>query len=111
MVGDTLPEVWDRIEPWRELFGVADNIFFYILRDVDFGGSHNFMKLDIRNIEFFDQNNLWRFGDEALGRTNKNARGILDLINECIKSIEPTWPYSPSHLNAAIYAQSNRRED
>lgn len=65
------------------------------------------MKLDVRNIEFFNQNKLWRFGDPALGKTNKNARNILVALNDCIQSKEPTWPYTPSHLNAAIYEESS----
>lgn len=102
------PEDWEKTKPWDKLSGIGDNIFFYILRDIDFGkdrGSsrHGYIKFDSRTEAFFDHNDLWSLEDTLRGKNNERASLILETINAEIKRKDPQWPYTISHLNAAIY--------
>ena len=49
------PEDWEKTKPWKKLFGMGENIFFYLLRDIDFGAelgtsTHGFVKLDSQKL-------------------------------------------------------------
>ncbi|GJQ27020.1 MAG: hypothetical protein HBSAPP02_20520 [Phycisphaerae bacterium] len=105
-IGRARPEDWERIRPnpWKDLFGVGPDIFFYILRDIDFGiKQRDFVKLDNRNARFLDAYDLWSLGYSSRCQTNENARCILLALNNEIRRHVPNWELSISELNFAIY--------
>lgn len=102
------PKPWKKTKPGQKLCGVGENVFFYILRDIDYENGlgiskHGYVKLDSQNLAYFKAHNLWALDTTLFGITNKRARLILEKINAEIKHNNPKWPYTISHLNAAIY--------
>jgi hypothetical protein len=98
-------ETWRAIAPWKPLYGVGENIFLYILRDVGFGDSRakDAFKLDSRNMAFFDENGLWELGGDNKSKSNENAVNILRAILDRIGNEYPEWGYTVADANAAIY--------
>ena len=99
-------EEWNQIKPWKKLFGIAEDIFFYILRDIKDFKDTKYLKLDKRNLSYFNKKELWCIAGDKVQKNNKTAYEILEKINSKIKKKNPEWPYSIGHLNAAIYAEN-----
>jgi hypothetical protein len=109
-IGATAHETWHSIAPWKRLFGVGENIFFFVLRDIDFGQVRveGAFKLDSRNAAFFRKHGLWSFGHLDGQQSNENAVAVLRLINDTIRSSDASWEYTVGDLNAAIYIAGER---
>lgn len=104
-LGAVQDDTWRALAPWKQLFGVGENIFLYILRDIDFAGSRakDAFKLDSRNMSFFDGNNLWELAGASESKSNEDAVKIIRVIIDRIKAEDPEWDYSIADVNAAIY--------
>lgn len=86
---------WERFlktHPWDELYGVGENVFHYIMRDIkEFKFVKSSEKLDSANIHFLKVTGIMK--KDEINRTN---------FEKLIKTLE--LPYNISEVNKGLYS-------
>lgn len=81
-----------KIYPWDELYGVGENVFHYIMRDIEkFEFVKDSEKLDLANIHFLKVTGIMT--ENTINREN---------VEKLLKSLD--LPYSISEINKGLYS-------